>query len=247
MKSALIFYTTQYKEGGNLFKQVAHTLAQAKKREGMNVWCEPTESKAGIKALLNNLVLGGETLDELHFVGHAGMYGPMFGTVDYPEQFSPHEIRTLRIPFAKGAEAYFHCCRSARWFAPFFAQTRGVPAHGFHWYTAFSTDPHRYKMVWPKDRDGKIYCFGCPGKKSHGLFASLKKYTGRMQAEKLKKFIPEATEIDTSYDPVAELYHEVFTDIKVRIDEYGWIKKHLLKMTAVCSISDVATVHCCGN
>ena len=65
----------------------------------------------------------GKQIGEFHFIGHSGMYGPMYGTVKYPEQFSPYEIRNLDIPFANDAEAYFHCCRSARWFAPFFART----------------------------------------------------------------------------------------------------------------------------
>jgi len=151
----------------------------------------------------------------------------MFGTVMYPEQFSPHEIRVMNIPFSASAEAFFHCCRSARWFAPYFARVKGVATYGFHWYTAFSTDPDRYKMVWPKAMNGKsIYCFGCPGKKSHGLFASLRKYAGLMKAERLTKFSPVSVEIDTTYDPIAELYHDAFFDIKVRSDEFNWIRKH---------------------
>ena len=58
-----------------------------------------------------------------------------------PEQFSPHEWRTLDLPFAPDGEAFFHACRSARWFAPFFARTFNVPASGFHWYTTVSLDP----------------------------------------------------------------------------------------------------------
>ena len=65
---------------------------------------------------------GGRTLAELHFVGHSGMYGPMFGSTAWPEQFSPHEWRTFPLPWAVGAEAYFHACRTGRWFAPFFAR-----------------------------------------------------------------------------------------------------------------------------
>jgi len=64
---------------------------------------------------------------EVHFLGHSGMYGPMFRTTAMPEQFSPHEWRTLDIPFAPGGEAFFHACMTARWFAPFFADTFGVP------------------------------------------------------------------------------------------------------------------------
>lgn len=37
----------------------------------------------------------------------------------------------MEIPFVLNASAYFHCCRSARWFAPFFARTFNVKAYGF--------------------------------------------------------------------------------------------------------------------
>jgi hypothetical protein len=88
----------------------------------------------------------GLRLRELHLVTHSGMYGPMFGSAAWPEQFSPHEWRTMDLPFAPGAEAFFHACRSARWFAPFFARTLGVPARGYHWYTSVSAAKDRF--VW---------------------------------------------------------------------------------------------------
>jgi len=140
-----IGYTTKYREGGPLFARTAQTLANSKARSG-DVICVPVERKQDFRDAMNALARNKRTIAQLHFVGHSGMYGPMFGTVDWPEQMSPHEWREQVIPFAKGGEAFFHCCRSARWFAPFFARTFGVPASGYHWYTTFSTRANRFAM-----------------------------------------------------------------------------------------------------
>ena len=242
MKLALIIYTTRYKEGGGRFKLVAQTLAKEKTASGLEVILEPTETKAEVKAVLNKLAGENKLINEFHFVGHSGMYGPMFGTIQYPEQFSPHEVKILRIPFAENAEAYFHCCRSARWFAPYFSRVQHVTTYGYHWYTAFSKTRDRYKMVWSHDKLPELYCFGCPGKKSHGLFASLKKYSGTMKAERFRKFEAKPHNIDTSYDPVAALYNETFMDIRVRRDELRWINEHLPDLTGK-SVLDIG----CGN
>jgi len=227
MRRALIIYTTQYRDGGQRFQLVARTLAKEKKASGLEVILHPTETKAEVKAVFNTLADENKLIDEFHFVGHSGMYGPMFGTIQYPEQFSPHEVRILRIPFAPNAEAYFHCCRSARWFAPYFSRVQHVTAYGYHWYTAFSKTRDRYSMVLSHEKLEDLYCFGCPGKKSHGLFASLKKYSGTMKAETFRKFEDKSDAIDTSYNPVADLYNETFSDIKVRRDELRWINKCL--------------------
>lgn len=227
MRRALIIYTTKYKKGGDRFQHVARTLAKEKTSKGIDVILEPTETKAEVKAVFNRLADENKLIDEFHFVGHSGMYGPMFGTIQYPEQFSPHEVKILRIPFNKEAEAYFHCCRSARWFAPYFSRVQHVTAFGYHWYTAFSKTRDRYSMVLSHDKVQDLYCFGCPGKKSHGLFASLKKYTGTMKAEQFRKFEDKTDSIDTSYNPVAELYDKTFADIRVRRDELKWINEHI--------------------
>jgi len=242
LKRALIIYTTQYRKGGERFRIVAQTLAREKAAAGLEVILEPTETKADVKSVFNKLTDENRLIDEFHFVGHSGMYGPMFGSIQYPEQFSPHEIKILRIPFANRAEAYFHCCRSARWFAPYFSRVQHVTTYGYHWYTAFSKNRDRYSIVWSHTNLNELYCFGCPGKKSHGLLASLKKYSGTMKAERFLKFEDKPDTIDTSYDPVAELYNEAFKDIKVRRDELGWINEHLPDMTGK-SILDIG----CGN
>jgi hypothetical protein len=229
MRRALIIYTTKYRKGGGRFQLVARTLANEKTASGLEVILEPTETKADVKLVFNKLFDENKLIDELHFVGHSGMYGPMFGSIAYPEQFSPHEVKLLRIPFAPKAEAYFHCCRSARWFAPYFSRVQHVTTYGYHWYTAFSKTPSRYTSVFKHEKLDNLYCFGCPGKKSHGLFASLRKYSGTMKAESFRRFEDKSDTIDTSYNPVAELYDEAFKDIRVRRDELGWITEHLPK------------------
>ena len=101
-KAIWIGYTTRYREGGPKFERAALTLAADKRREfpDLEVRCERLESKREFLAAMQRLVADGLELRELHLIVHAGMYGPMFGTVAWPEQFSPHEWRTLKLPFA---------------------------------------------------------------------------------------------------------------------------------------------------
>jgi len=188
------------------------------------VLCRAIESKKEIKAVFRKIAEAGREISQFHFVGHSGMYGPMYGTVAYPEQFSPYEVEKLEIPFSKEATATFHCCRSARWFAPYFARVQRVKTSGYHWYTTFSARNDRYKI--PLRSKGNLYCFGCPGKKSHGWMASLKKLLGLMKLEVLKTFEPSPEKVDDTYNSVASLYAETFKDIKVRKDEFNWILKH---------------------
>lgn len=225
----LILYTTLYREGGDKFARAARTMEAGKRREhpGAEVRAVAVESKAEVVAQFRAAREAGTPIDELHFIGHSGMYGPMFRTTSMPEQFSPHEWRTLEIPFAPEARAYFHACRTARWFAPFFARTFGVPAYGYHWYTTVSTRPDRFRWerLSPGD-EAPLYVLGAPGRKSHGLLGSLGKYlTGA--AETLKRFDPLPPEGDPTYDSVAELYDEAFQDITVREDEWRWLQRTL--------------------
>src|SRR5207237_1495823 len=128
------------------FPVVAETLA-AEKRSGFagEVIARAVESKRHVLGAIAEIAGAGKRIKEFVFVGHSGMYGPMYGTVAFPEQFSPYEWEQMDIPFAPEATAYFHCCRSARWFAPFFARTFNIKAHGYFWYTTFSRSKSRYK------------------------------------------------------------------------------------------------------
>jgi hypothetical protein len=187
-----IGYTTRYREGGPKFERAAHTLAADKRREfpGLVVRCECVESKAGFLAAMRRVEEAGLTLRELHLIVHSGMYGPMFGSVAWPEQFSPHEWRTMSLPLGTGAEAFFHACRSARWFAPFFARTFGVPAHGYHWYTTVSSAKHSFRWDWLVGPTAPLYIFGMPGRKSHGVPGSVRKYLGLAKPEAMQRFEP---------------------------------------------------------
>jgi SAM-dependent methyltransferase len=222
----LIVYTTQYRKGSDKFARIAATMEQeTRARYPGEVVCKGIVGKKELTRTFEELKAAGKTIDEYHFIGHSGMYGPMYGTTAYPEQYSPYEVRTLNIPFAAGARAYFHCCRSARWFAPFFADAFRVEAFGYYWYTTFSSDKKRYRKV--TDASPRVYAAGCIGKKSHGLLGSLKKYSGRLPLEVMRSFRPGEKNADASYNRVAELYDNVFQDIKVRDDEWRWLTRHL--------------------
>lgn len=226
-KVILIIYTTKYRLGGHQFPVVAETLAAEKRGgfEGEVVTCA-VESKRDVLQAIAEACEGDRLITEFIFVGHSGMYGPMYGTVTFPEQFSPFEWEQMDIPFAESATAYFYCCRSARWFAPFFARTFGVPTYGFFWYTTFSRNKAKY--VAARDSvNGKLYTIGCKGRKSHGFLASAQKRLGFMPSEEMKRFEPSPPDGDTSYDHVAELYDAAFVDIRVRKDEWRWLNEHL--------------------
>ena len=224
----LIIYTTKYRLGGHQFPVVAETLAAEKREGGFDgeVITRAVESKREVLAAFEEIKQAGRLIGEFDFVGHSGMYGPMFGTVAFPEQFSPYEWEQMEIPFAPDAAARFYCCRSARWFAPFFARTLNVRAFGFFWYTTFSRSKTKYKYAGDRTNE-PLYTIGCKGRKSHGVLASLQKRAGLMPAEEMKAFEPQPPTGDTSYDHVAELYDAAFEDIRVRKDEWRWLNEHL--------------------
>jgi len=224
----LIIYTTKYRLGGPQFPVVAETLADAKRNEDpqCTVITRAVESKRDVLAAIAEVKERDGQIKEFIFVGHSGMYGPMFGTVKFPEQFSPYEWEQMDIPFAADGSASFYCCRSARWFAPFFARTFDVPAHGFFWYTTFSRDKERFASAGTSTAK-PLYTIGCKGRKSHGYAAAFIKRLGMMPSEKIKRFEPRPPDGDPSYDHVAELYDAVFEDIRVRRDEWEWINAHL--------------------
>jgi ubiquinone/menaquinone biosynthesis C-methylase UbiE len=245
-----IGYTTLYREGGPKFARAAETMRRAKEAEASTrqpkpeVRCERIESKLDFVQAMQRIKDSGQDLAELHFIGHSGMYGPMFRTAAMPEQFSPYEWRTLELPFAPDGEAFFHACRSARWFAPFFARTFNVPASGYHWYTTVSLAPTRFKWEGPgTPPDTPLYIIGCKGKKSHGAVGALKKYAGMAPAETMQRFLPEDPGGDPSYDAVAPLYAEVFEDIGVREVEWNWLARQFDALPGKPRVLDIG----CGN
>jgi len=117
-----------------MFERVANTMyKEIKQRCRDEIICRGIFGKNSLTDLFCAITEQGKQIDEYHFIGHSGMYGPMYGTTAYPEQYSPHELKNLEIPFSANAKAYFHCCRSARWFAPFFAEQFKVETLGYYW------------------------------------------------------------------------------------------------------------------
>lgn len=238
----LIVYTTQYRKGSDKFAIIAETMKEewSVMHPEDRVIAMPIFGKKELTEFWQKLEKDGEVLKSFHFVGHAGMYGPMFGTVEYPEQYSPYELKQLKIPFAEDGVAYFHCCRSARWFAPHFASLHGVPTYGYHNYTAFSKSKEKYKRIGSAEKP--MYAIGCEGKKSHGWLGAFKKHLLGKGLEKMKVFYPTVEDVDRTYNNVASLYDAVFQDIKVREDEWGWIKAHLPEGKSL-DVLDIG----CGN
>src|SRR4030095_2325774 len=160
--------TTLYRKGGSQFPIVARTLARERQENGSasESVVQAVESKREVLHIFEEVRAAGKRISEFHFVGHSGMYGAMFGTVAFPEQFSPYEWQTTDIPFSEDAAAYFHCCRSARWFAPFFARTFKIRAFGFFWYTTFSLNKARYRYAGSDVSMERLYTIGCKGRRS---------------------------------------------------------------------------------
>jgi len=222
-----------------MFKRAAETMVKELSLTS-EVMCKGILGKKELTDLFDEIKLSGKHISQYHFIGHSGMYGPMYGTRQYPEQFSPYEIKELKIPFAPNAKAYFHCCRSGRWFASFFAKSHNVETFGYYWYTTVTSDKTYFRKV--KNINSPVYTIGCKGKKSHGLLGSVKKYFRVEPLEKMRSFMPGEFADDRSYDRVAALYDNVFQDIKVRKDEWNWLNKRLhLKGTE--TLVDIG----CGN
>ena len=191
-----VAHTTHYRGGSAEFAIAADTMARelGAAHPDADVVVSALHHKADFIAELARFANSGRVLSQLHLISHAGMYGPMFGSTDWPEQFSPHEWRELAIPFAAEARAYFHACRTARWFAPFFADVFGVVAFGNYNYTTVSTRKDRFAWAGrtPTSRPN-LYMIAAPGKKSHGLSGSVRKYVGRA-AEPMVQCAPAAAQ-----------------------------------------------------
>jgi hypothetical protein len=209
---------------------VAITMEQEKRQEFPShiVVRKAVESKSEFLAQIHEVAKIGGAIAEFHFIGHSGMYGIMFGTTRWPEQFSPYEWKQMKIPFAPEAKFCFHACRTGRWFGPFIARTFGVKTYGYYWYTTFSTSKRRFQWPGPPSRaHDKLFVVSCPGKKSHGVLASVYKYSARPRVYPMLEFSPDENPVDGSYDSIAELYDQTFADIGVRGDEWKWLTANL--------------------
>lgn len=236
----LILYTTLYRTGGREMDIAAKLLAKEKARQfpELPVVLKRIESKREMLEAFDSV--RGNLIREYHFIGHSGLYGPMYGTTKRPDQMSRAEWAELDIPFAEDAEAYFHCCRSARWFAPFFARRYGVPTYGNMLYTTFSHDPATYVEVKPDSEREDVYVVSTPGYKASGVRGYLRKRMTKCPTIPMTRFAPAPLDGDASYDTVAELYDQVFEDFRVRQDEWKWLTRHLRQDGRVLDIG-------CGN
>ncbi|MCV7111314.1 methyltransferase domain-containing protein [Mycolicibacterium setense] len=229
-----VAHTTHYRGGSEEFAVAAATMARelAAAHPDAEVMVSGLHHKAEFVAELTRLAQAGRVVDQLHLINHSGMYGPMFGSTAWPEQFSPHEWRSMTIPFTPTGQAYFHACRTARWFAPFFANVFGVPAFGNRDYTTVSA--RRDKFCWAGRRPvsrADLYLIDAPGRKSHGPFGTVRKYLGAA-AQPPVRCMPNPAGSAGSYDPVAELYDRAYADIRVRGAEWRWVSEHATRARA---------------
>ncbi len=241
-KCDLILYTTLYRGGGKEFEKAARNLErQLKAQVNHTVICQRIESKREFLQQFAKIKLQDLTINNFHFYGHSGMYGIMFGSVQWPEQFSPYEWRQMELPVTPESAFYFHTCRSGRWFAPFIARTLKIKAYGYHNYTTVSASPEKFMWAKLSANKGAVYIIACPGKKSHGIIGSIKKYSG-CPADRMSEYVPVEEAVDTTYDSVSHLYEETFENIKVRSDEFDWLNKTLSSLKPE-TILDIG----CGN
>jgi ubiquinone/menaquinone biosynthesis C-methylase UbiE len=227
-KCVVITYTTLYRTAGEQFEKAAKTLYAEKQKEfpELKIIIKATESKSEFLRAIEELKVDNLLIEEFHFIGHSGVYGIMFGTTAWPEQFSPFEWKQMTWPLATTAKLYFHACRSARWLAPFLAAHFKVPVFGHWWYTTVSAAKN--KFVWKTGAHNKdTYIVSCAGRKSHGLSASVAKYLGQAKLYPMTEYKPEDGQIDRSYDFVSDLYEDTFQDLSVRKDEWRWLHKNI--------------------
>jgi ubiquinone/menaquinone biosynthesis C-methylase UbiE len=229
-----VAHTTHYRGGSAEFAVAAATMARelAEAHPDAEVVVASLRRKADFAAEMARLAGSGRELSQLHLISHAGMYGPMFGSTDWPEQFSPHEWRAMTIPFAANGQAYFHACRTARWFTPFFADVFEVPTFGNQNYTTVSARKDHFAWAGPNPAARQqLYLIAAPGKKSHGWAGSIRKYLG-CTAEPLLQSLPAASKPQRSYDRVAELYDRAYADIRVRGAEWKWVSDRVASASA---------------
>ncbi len=215
--------------GSDKFARAAETLREelAAKHPGVEVRLEPLARKGDFLAALARIAGEGKQLAELHFLGHSGMYGIMFGSVGWPEQFSPHEWRQMQIPVrARRPRLFPRLPDGAVVRAVLRAHLRRarVRASRLHHRLDLSRSVHLEPLRL--GGAGPLYLIACPGKRSHGLPGALTKYLGA-RAVPMEAYAPEETGGDASYDAVAALYDRAFADIRVRRDEWRWLNARL--------------------
>ena len=74
----LIIYTTHYREGSSTFKRIAETLHKEKSNTNTKVTLKGIRTKKELVETFELISKKNDQITEYHFVGHAGMYGPMY-------------------------------------------------------------------------------------------------------------------------------------------------------------------------
>ncbi|MDD3688128.1 MAG: hypothetical protein PHE56_15370, partial [Bacteroidales bacterium] len=93
----LIVYTTAYRKGSKMFAKVANTMqSELRSFYDGEIQVIGVFGKKDLSDLFSKIEVENKRIDEFHFIGHSGMYGPMYGTTEYPEQYSPYELKTLK-------------------------------------------------------------------------------------------------------------------------------------------------------
>lgn len=108
----IIVYTTEYQGGGLKFQKAARTKKSALEAHKKTVVCRAVNSKKEFLAVFHKVGQRNLTVRDFHFYGHSGMYGIMFGTTQWPEQFSPFEWKHMQLPVTHDSNFYFRACRS---------------------------------------------------------------------------------------------------------------------------------------
>lgn len=78
------------------------------------MFCVAVERKRAFVEQTVRLSQAQQQADERDLLTHSGLFGPMFGTTHWPEQFSPHEWRASQIPSdpeqaRRGLAVVFYC------------------------------------------------------------------------------------------------------------------------------------------
>ena len=224
-----VAHTTHYRGGSAEFAVAAATMGRelAAAHPDAEVIVSGLHHKADFAAELARFAGSGRELSQLHLIGHAGMYGPMFGSTDWPEQFSPHEWRDMTIPFAANGQAHFHACRTARWFAPFFADVFGVPAFGNHNYTTVSARKDRFAWAGRRSDGPPESLHDRRARQEVARVGGQRPQVSRLRRRADGESLPAAAQTERSYDRVAELYDRAYADIRVRDAEWEWVADRL--------------------
>ncbi|MCZ2391524.1 MAG: RHS repeat-associated core domain-containing protein [Acidobacteria bacterium] len=171
-KVYVVIYTVGNSEGDDEFRRAAETRAAEIQNDGKfdakkdKVVLLGVQSKDKVQQVFDIAKKWGEAgfggVAQVQIFSHSGRVdGPVFHNAQTgeAEQFSPGELRNLRINWESGGEGYFIGCYTAN-FAQNFANAQNVTTYGYEKYAYFSSDPN--KRVGP-NATGPLYLFQSDG------------------------------------------------------------------------------------